>query len=475
MCAPLGPVTADLVRAARRAGVRCHVVAVAGRPDALPCNESATAGDVGTESPVALERSLPEAVAGRSSAASVAALRGWRGSDFPLRLPLEDGPIDAASVERLAALRDRHVGETAVIIGNGPSLNDTELEMLTDVATFGVNAIFLAAERFPKPITYYVVEDTSVFSENIEAIKAFDAEWKLFPAMYRPSFDESEIDDHTIFFRMNAGFYGRNTGTTCHPRFSLDPTQRLYCGQSVTIINLQLAHWMGFQRVVLIGMDFSLPDSRGRRPRRGADHVAKRRPEPLPPGLLRGRQVVEGPAARPRARQLPPRRRDLPGDRSRDRQRHRGRQARSVPARAVARGHRCGRLSGPCAEGSVQPPPVATVVVGCGAVVVGGAVVGGRVVVVGAVVGGSVVATVVVTATVVDVVDGGSVDSTPVVVVASDDVVVASPPPAVTATRPKSNPSGCSAGRAMTSVRARRRTSSTTVSRCESSSSSEPW
>ena len=64
----------------------------------------------------------------------------------------------------------------------------------------------------------------------------------------------------------------------------------------------------------------------------------------------------------------------------------------------------------------------------------------------GAVVGGSVVATVVVRATVVDVVDGGSVDS-PVVVVASDDVVVASPPPAVTATRPKSNESGWSAGR----------------------------
>ena len=96
-----------------------------------------------------------------------------------------------------------------MIIGNGPSLNETELEMLTDVPTFGVNAIFLAAERFPKPITYYVVEDTSVFRENLEAIKAFEAEWKLFPAMYRPSFDETEIDDHTIFFRMNAGFYGR--------------------------------------------------------------------------------------------------------------------------------------------------------------------------------------------------------------------------------------------------------------------------
>jgi Glycosyl transferase family 2/Protein of unknown function DUF115 len=260
--APLGPVTADLVRAARRAGVRCHVVAVPGRPDALPCNESAAGGDLATESLVAVERSLPEVATRSEQRGMVAAHHGWRGSDFPMRLPIEDGPLDPASIDRLTALHDRHAGETAVIIGNGPSLNDTEVELLTDVSTFGVNAIFLAAERFPKPITYYIVEDTSVFSENTEAIKAFDAEWKLFPAMYKPSFDETEIDDHTIFFRLNAGFYGRGTGTICHPRFSLDPTQRLYSGQSVTILNLQLAHWMGFQRVVLIGMDFTyrIPD-----------------------------------------------------------------------------------------------------------------------------------------------------------------------------------------------------------------------
>src|SRR4029077_1746541 len=86
--------------------------------------------------------------------------------------------------------------------------------------------------------------------------------WKLFPTIYRSSFADDEIDDHTLFFRMNGGFYGRGTGTTCHPRFSTDAKQRLYCGQSVTIINLQLAYWMGFRRVVLIGMDFSysIPD-----------------------------------------------------------------------------------------------------------------------------------------------------------------------------------------------------------------------
>ncbi len=297
-----------------------------------------------------------------------------------MQLPREDGPLDVDSIERLEALRDRHRGETAVVIGNGPSLNETELELLTDVPTFGVNAIFLAQDRLPEPITYYVVEDTMVFEDNVAAIKAFAADWKLFPAMYRPAFEESELDDHTIFFRMNAGFYGRKTGTKCHPRFSLDATQRLYCGQSVTIINLQLAHWMGFQRVVLIGMDFTyrIPEDADRQG--GADHVAQRRPQPLPPRLLRRRQEVARSTARPCARELPPRRRDLPGDRPRDRQRHRRRQTRTVPAPPATPGDRLDGLTGQPLGGGRGRRGEA-VVVGGGALVVGATVVGVAVVV----------------------------------------------------------------------------------------------
>ena len=169
------------------------------------------------------------------------------------------------------------VGETAVIIGNGPSLNETELELLTDVPTFGVNAIFLARDRLPKPITYYVVEDTMVFKDNLPAIKACEAEWKLFPAMYRPSFDDSELDDHTIFFRMNAGFYGRDTGTMCHPRFSFD-------ADAAPVLRPERDDHQPSARP-LDGLPARRPDRDGllvshpggRRPHRGADHLAERR------------------------------------------------------------------------------------------------------------------------------------------------------------------------------------------------------
>ena len=176
---------------------------------------------------------------------------------FSRLLPLEEGAVSIEEFDKLHQLRDRHRGETVVIIGNGPSLNDTDLSLLEGHVTIGVNSIFLAADRLPGPLTYYMVEDQAVFRENTEAIKSYVAGTKIFPSNYRQAFTDEEVDDDTVFFRMNAGFYGRGTGTYCHPRFSTDASQRIFCGQSVTIANLQLAYWMGAQRVVLIGMDFS--------------------------------------------------------------------------------------------------------------------------------------------------------------------------------------------------------------------------
>ena len=147
-----------------------------------------------------------------------------------------------------------------MIIGNGPSLNEVDLGLFEDVSTIGVNGIFYATERLARPLSYYVVEDSSFFRENLDRIHRVEAGLKLFPTNYRTAYLDHKAADKSeslAFFRMNAGFYGRGTDTECLPRFSFDPVQRLYCGQSVTMINFQLAHWMGFQKILLVGMDFS--------------------------------------------------------------------------------------------------------------------------------------------------------------------------------------------------------------------------
>ena len=48
---------------------------------------------------------------------------------------------------KLAEIIDSHKGERCFVIGNGPSLKNTDLSKLTGDFTIGMNRIFLAAEE----------------------------------------------------------------------------------------------------------------------------------------------------------------------------------------------------------------------------------------------------------------------------------------------------------------------------------------
>ncbi len=284
LCRPFGPATARL--AAEVSGAGGVVIEWEGgvAEARLPCNETeAITCDAGWRADMEVPEKASGAVLGPALAAPEQARREAKPSSgrasHARNLAREEGPLDFASTALLESLRDKHRGETVVIIGNGPSLNASDLSLLAGVATMGVNGIFYARERLPEPLTYYVVEDNKVFEENVAAIKAFECRYKLFPSLYRNFFTDDEIDRARVgFFRMNMGFYGRSTGTLCLPRFSTDAVQRLYCGQSVTIINLQLAYWMGFSRVVLIGMDFSytIPENSVRK----GNHILSKSDDP---------------------------------------------------------------------------------------------------------------------------------------------------------------------------------------------------
>jgi GT2 family glycosyltransferase len=197
-----------------------------------------------------------------AAAGSTGAWTPWHGSsdlDADVAFTIEEYPatlFDGIEIERFRGI---HSGERCVLIGNGPSLNELDLRKLRDEYTIGVNGIFYAAERMGWDPTYYVVEDTAVMRDNTEAIKSYPAGHKFFPSIYRSQVGEAP---NVSFFMMNRGYYEPRSPSYCVPRFSTDAAQRLYSGQSVTIINLQLAYYMGFTEIVLIGMDFSysIPD-----------------------------------------------------------------------------------------------------------------------------------------------------------------------------------------------------------------------
>ena len=156
--------------------------------------------------------------------------------------------------EKLQTLHNKFKGERCFIIGNGPSLNKCDLTLLENEYTFGVNGIFYKTDKSGFRPTFYMVEDTHVIDDNLTRINTYTAPYRFFPSIYKKKIKRTE---NTYFFRADLGFYRGDHPCFETPRFSNDFASVAYCGQSVTYLNMQLAYYLGFTEVYLIGMDFS--------------------------------------------------------------------------------------------------------------------------------------------------------------------------------------------------------------------------
>jgi len=146
------------------------------------------------------------------------------------------------SQQAIAVYRDRHRGQRAFILGNGPSLRDTELSRLRGEITFGMNRIYLLFPELGFPTTYYAAVNTLVLEQCADEIKALQL----------PKF---------ISWRGRRWLAGDpqalfvDTDYTGLPTFSTEPTGRVFEGSTVTYLALQVAYYMGCDPVILIGVD----------------------------------------------------------------------------------------------------------------------------------------------------------------------------------------------------------------------------
>lgn len=155
--------------------------------------------------------------------------------------------------ERLRGLRNKFAGERCFIVGNGPSLNKHDLGKLKNEYVFAVNAIFYKTDEMGFMPYFYMVEDSHVIDDNLARIIAYPAPIKFFLSLYKSKIPAA---DNVFFVEGDLGFYRGIHPFHDTPRFSRDASDCVFAGQSVTHINLQLAYFLGFTEVYLIGMDF---------------------------------------------------------------------------------------------------------------------------------------------------------------------------------------------------------------------------
>ena len=149
------------------------------------------------------------------------------------------------SIRRLSELRDIHKGKRAFIIGNGPSLKQTDLTKLKNEFTFGMNRIYLLFHELGFHTTYFCATNDLVIEQFHKDILELPMPKFLAWRSHRHFSPNLQLSNIPTFL------YTSYTG----PRFSPDVRGRVWEGATVTNVALQIAFHMGFEQIILIGVD----------------------------------------------------------------------------------------------------------------------------------------------------------------------------------------------------------------------------
>jgi len=148
---------------------------------------------------------------------------------------------------RISQYHNIHKGERCFIIGNGPSLKQTDLTKLKGEYTFGMNRIYLLFPKLGFTTTYFASINDLVIEQCADEIAALSI--PKFLAWHSNRHFQRFPDDMVFLYTTYTG-----------PKFSYDMTGRVWEGATVTNVALQLAFYMGFEKVILIGVDHNFTD-----------------------------------------------------------------------------------------------------------------------------------------------------------------------------------------------------------------------
>ncbi len=164
--------------------------------------------------------------------------------------------------------KDLYVGERCFIVATGPSLSVEDLELIKSEISFSMNSIINLYEKTTYRPTYYLIQDGNVERRlRDKLIEIFDNHKASFIGIGDiPGFRAIINRQQAKYYKEKFEFYNLSVAyhiyDMCYsaPRkiptkFSSDCAEYVYDGCSVTYSAIQLAIYMGFKKIYLLGCD----------------------------------------------------------------------------------------------------------------------------------------------------------------------------------------------------------------------------
>lgn len=152
--------------------------------------------------------------------------------------------------EKLLKFKDAYKNnKKCFIVATGPSLNVEDLHVLTtnNIFCFSVNNIIKIRKEWMADA--YVVTDSQFISDNMKSIEEYNCNLKFVGDSCEEYWAKDQKDSNKIHVAISGAEID----------FSEEVEQKLYCGYrgkgTVTYVCLQLAIYMGFSEIYLLGVD----------------------------------------------------------------------------------------------------------------------------------------------------------------------------------------------------------------------------
>lgn len=166
------------------------------------------------------------------------------------------GPVLPPESERarLESLRNKYYGQSIFIVGNGPSLNKIDLNLIGDTASFATNKIYYMFDRVKWHPNFYTTLDWRVTPDNLDQINALRGMTFFFPFRFHGMLRQGE----DVFW-----YESLSPGRLHEEKFEPNAPQGIRGGGTVLTAAMQIAFFLGFTTQYLIGVDvsYSIPQT----------------------------------------------------------------------------------------------------------------------------------------------------------------------------------------------------------------------
>ena len=158
------------------------------------------------------------------------------------------------SIDKIKKIKNVHNNQRCFIIGNGPSLRIADLEKLKDEVTFATNMIFSIFDETSWRPTYYISQDLKAVEELYQNMYNEDIFDEIGADIIFLPIDVKKIkikyDKRFTYFYIN-----RKKTYPKPPNFSSNILKKVDEGFTVTYTAMQIAAYMGFKEIILLGVD----------------------------------------------------------------------------------------------------------------------------------------------------------------------------------------------------------------------------